>query len=229
MYDIFSKPKKEKKKISRPPAEAVEVDFREKNSSVPLELKSLGLAVEFKELKVADYIVKGVAIERKEAKDFFSSVFDRRIFSQMGEINQYEKRLLIIEGNLERVNRLHPNALRGILLSISLDFKVPIIFSQNEKETADYIRLLANKKKSENTLNPKKKSLSPSEELEFIMESFPGVGPIKTKKLLEKFGTLKNVVNSSEKDLSKILGQGSKDFISLVKRRYYSGTRARKL
>ncbi len=220
MYDIFSKPEKEKKKISHQPTEIIEVDFREKNSSVPIELKNLGLDVKFKELKVADYIVKGIAVERKEAKDFFSSVFDRRLFSQMEEINQYDKKLLIIEGDIRKYNRINENALRGILLSISLSFKVPFIFSKDEKETADYIRLIANKKKSEETINPKKRNLSPSEELEFIIESFPGIGPAKAKKLLEKFGTIWEIINSKEDELLPILGKNSASFISLTKRKY---------
>jgi Fanconi anemia group M protein len=221
MYDIFARSGKERRVTQTKPEEVIEVDFREKNSTVPAELKNLGLAVEFKELKVADYIVKGIAVERKEARDFFSSVFDKRIFSQMTDINQYEKNLLIIEGDLKKYNRMNENALRGILLSILLSFRVPIIFSKDEKETAVYLALLANKKKKKETLIPKKRSLSPSEELEFIIEAFPGIGPVKAKKILEKFGTIKEIINSKEEDLEPILGKGSKDFMGILKRTYF--------
>ena len=41
----------------------IEIDYRERNSLVVSELASLGLGIEVKELKVADYLVKGTAIE----------------------------------------------------------------------------------------------------------------------------------------------------------------------
>ena len=63
IHNIFSK---EVPKETKKAKETIEVDFREKNSLVPSELINQNFSVEFKELKVADYIVKGVAIERKE-------------------------------------------------------------------------------------------------------------------------------------------------------------------
>ncbi|PJE81400.1 hypothetical protein COU58_02875 [Candidatus Pacearchaeota archaeon CG10_big_fil_rev_8_21_14_0_10_32_42] len=218
MHDIFSKNKE--RPISEKPKEIIEVDFREKNSLVPSELIRNGFSVEFKELKVADYILKGVAIERKSAKDFFSSVFDKRIFSQLSELNQYEKRLLIIEGNLERENRLHENSLKGLLLSITLQYKIPIIFSKNEEETAKYLKILGEKQKKEASINAMKKGLSPEEELLFIMESFPKIGPSKAKKLLEKFDSIKLIATSSEKELTPILGKGAKEFKEIINRKY---------
>ena len=219
MYDIFSKKETLKKDVG--PKEIVEVDFREKNSLLPSELIKNGLSIEFKELKVADYIVKGVAIERKASKDFFSSIFDKRIFSQMEELTQYEQKILIIEGNIKEERRIHENALRGILLSISIKYGVPIIFSKDEEETAKYISLIAKKQKSAPQIKATKKGLSPDEELLFILESFPGIGPSKAKKLLNKFKTLKKVLTSPEKQLKPILGKNSGGFKEIVGRKYY--------
>ena len=225
MYDIFSKKADEKTLENRSSVkkskEIIEVDFREKNSLVPSDLIKQGFSVEFKELKVADYITKGIAVERKSASDFFASVFDKRIFSQLDELAQYEKKLLIIEGNLQKENRMHENALKGILLTITLRYKTPILFSKDEEETAKYLKIIAEKNKKESSINAMKKNLSPEEELIFILESFPGIGPSKAKKLLEKFGTLKKIVNSSENKLKNILGKNSGGFKEIVGRRYY--------
>ncbi|MDP3965965.1 MAG: ERCC4 domain-containing protein [archaeon] len=218
MYDIFKK--KKDRKIPERPREIIEVDFREKNSLVPSELVKNSFSVEFKELKVADYIVKGVAIERKSVRDFFSSIFDKRLFSQMEEITQYEKRILIIEGDLQKENKIHENALKGILLSISLDYKVPILFSKNEEETARLIRTIGNKKENSPAINPKKKTLSKDEELRFIMESFPGIGGVKAKTLLEKFSSIKSIANSEESELKPILGKNAKELREIVNRKY---------
>ena len=217
MHDIFAK--KQLKEKREEPKAIVEVDFREKNSLVPSELMHQNLAVEFKELKVADYIIKGVAIERKEARDFFGSIFDRRIFSQMSELMQYEKKLLIVEGTLEN-SPIHKNALKGILLSITLDYKIPILFSRNAEDTAKYIQLIASKEKKEFSINPKKKNMLPDEELQFVLESFPGIGPVKAKKLLENFNSLKRIFSSKTKNLEPVLGKDSEKFSEILEREY---------
>ena len=218
MYDIFSKEKI--KAPSKKTKERVEVDFREKNSLVPSELIKKNLTVEFKELPVGDYLIKGVAIERKSVKDFFASLFDKRLFNQLENLKQYEKSLLIIEGNLKKENPLHENALRGLLLSIGLNYQTALLFTKDEEETASYIKLIAKKEKKEVPLNPKKKNMSPNEELQFVLESFSGIGPTKAKKLLEKFGSLKKVFSSKEKDLEKTIGKDSKEFLKIIKRKY---------
>ncbi len=218
MNNIFSKKSSPKKKEER--KEIIEVDFREKNSLVPSELIKQNLMVEFKELKVADYIVKGVAIERKTARDFFASLFNKRIFTQLENLKQYEKKLLIIEGELEKENHLHKNALRGLLLSIGLNYQVPIIFTNDEEETSKYIKLIANKKEKEISLNPNRKTFSKEERARFILESFPGIGPTKSKRLLNEFKSIKKIVSSTEKRLSKILGKRAKDFKDLLEHKY---------
>ena len=83
--NIFSVPKKrflEKEK------QRIIMDYREKNSLVFSELKALGLEVESKELKVADYLVNNIAIERKTVSDFISSMINGRIKRQLEEITK---------------------------------------------------------------------------------------------------------------------------------------------
>ena len=63
-------------------------DYREKNSLVPANLIKLGFEVEFRELKVADFIVKDTAIERKTVKDFISSMINKRLLKQLEEIQK---------------------------------------------------------------------------------------------------------------------------------------------
>jgi len=42
--------------------------------------------------------------------------------------------------------------------------------------------LIAKKKRVESSLNVNKKSLNPSEQMQFILEGFPGIGPKTSKK-----------------------------------------------
>lgn len=238
--DIFSK-----KQTKEPEKPKIIADYREKNSLVISVLMSHGAEVELKELKVADYIIKDVAIERKTVSDFLSSMTNKRLLKQLEEIQQYENRLLIIEGiedqELYNDNNMkfpedvieeitHPNqegkskktrgcfqginsnAIRGFLLSISLRYKVPIIFTKNSEDTAKFLLVLAKKRENEISLKVKKFSLDKKERMQYILEGFPGIGPKTARKLLETFENLKNVFNASKEDLQKCIGKKAEIF-----------------
>lgn len=218
LFDIFSKPKKTKdEKKPKQEKQKIIIDYREKNSLVASELRSMGFEVEFRELKVADYLVNNVAIERKTISDFINSIINKRIIRQLQELQQYENRLLLIEGIEEQElysddaneeNRMiHPNAVRGFLLSVTIKHKIPIILTKNYEDTAKYLAVLARKKEKESSLNVTKKSLNKKERLQFILEGFPGIGPKTAKKLLEKFKTLKNISNASIEELTEVIGK----------------------
>ncbi len=222
VYDIFSKGRRSPKKMKE---RKLIVDYREKNSLVPSELLNLGFVLEFKELKVADYIVKDVAIERKTVDDFISSMINKRLFRQLEELQTYEKRILIIEGVEEKElysenSGVNQKAIKGFLLSILLNYKVPIIFSKDAEDTASFIEILEKKEKKDFSWRAKKKIFTKKEQMEFILEGFPNIGVKKAKLLLEKKGSLQNIFESSEEDLKKILGVRAEPFKRLVEGKY---------
>lgn len=259
IHNIFTKEKIEKpKKEILPPK--IQADYRERNCLVASELIDMGFEIEFKELKVADYIVKDTAIERKTVQDFISSMINRRLIRQLQEIQQYENRLLIIEGideqelysddkegfarainnaseasvkgglwvdgecktqTKKQTNKINPNAIRGFLLSIALKFKVPIIFTKNQQDTAKFISVLAKKQSNKNfPLNITKKTHNPKEQKQFLIESFPGIGPTTSKKLLENFKSIKNIINAKEQELQKILGKKTQSIKKIIEEEY---------
>lgn len=224
ILDIFSK------KVLRQKKETIQkviIDHREKNSLVVSELISKGFEIEFKVLKVGDYIVKDVVIERKTVSDFINSMKNRRLVNQLEELQQYKNKLLIIEGldeqelytNSEEFIGMHPNSVRGFLLSILLKYRVPIVYTKDSEDTAKFILVLSKRKEKEASLNVSKKNLSKKERLQFIVESFPGIGPKNAKKLLEKFKTLKNLINASQKELKEVIGKRA-DIFKIVEGKY---------
>ena len=216
-HNIFSN-----KKIKEKPSMTIIADHREKNSLVIAELVSLNNKIEFKQLEVADYIIGKTAVERKTGADLISSMLNKRLFIQLENLKQYENQLLIIESyqslNLEETN-LNENAIRGLLLSISLDYKIPIVFTKDPKETAIFLNLIAKKKKSEISLRAKLR-MSDSERLQFILEGFPNIGPITAKKLLKEYKTLKNMVNTNPDVIHTLLGKKADKFLELLNKIY---------
>lgn len=198
------------------------VDNREKNSLVISELIQLNIHPEFKQLPVADYLVKNIAIERKTLSDFKSSIKNKRIISQLLELKQYPNPLLILEGlesedPYNSSSGLHENAFRGFILSILTDYKIPIIFTLNEKDTARYLSVLAKKQpKKDFAIRASKILRTDREKLRFILEGFPSIGPTTAKKLLEHFKNLKNLANATEEELKQLIGKRSEIIYGLL-------------
>lgn len=219
-HDIFSR---RSEKISKKPKQTAKilVDNHEKNSLVPAILSKLKMDYEFTHLEVADYLINDIAIERKTIPDLKSSIINKRILFQLRELKQYPKSLLIVEGisNFALYQGIiHENALRGFLLSTTIEHKIPIIFTENEEDTAKYLAVLAiRESKPKTPLSLRQKlSLSKEEQKQFILEGFPGIGPSTARKLIEKFKSIKNIINAPKEELEEILGKKADLFTKLL-------------
>jgi len=215
MEDIFAKSEKFRERERR--SLKIISDLHEKNSLVISELISLGVDVELKKLEVGDYIINGVVIERKTMNDFVSSMLNKRLRIQLENLKRNEKSLLIIEDFDVEQAKVNPNCVRGFIMSILLNYRIPIIFTRDSKDTADYLCLLAKKQERGNeSLRLKRKPMSKEETARYILEGFPGVGPKTAKKLLKRFGSIKNIVNASKEELEKELGKKAGEFICIA-------------
>jgi ERCC4-type nuclease len=231
MLDIFQKSEDEESSKESPKINII-ADNREKNSLVISELVHLGFNVIFEQLEVADFLIKDVAIERKTVSDFISSMLNKRLPEQLINLDQYEKKFLLIEGIEEqelysdRIKNengrigVNPNAIRGFLLDIILKYQVPIIFTKNYEDTASFLSVLAKKsEKPVESLRAKRKARNKKEQMQYILEGFPGIGPQMAKKLLTHFKSIKNIINAPEIELQELIGKKSEIF-SLTGKEY---------
>ncbi|WP_048147980.1 DEAD/DEAH box helicase [Palaeococcus ferrophilus] len=194
----------------------VYVDSRELKSGVPKFLKELGAEVVVKTLDVGDYVVADdVAIERKSGNDFIQSIIDGRLFEQMGRLREaYPRAVVIVEGELYGVRNVHPNAIRGALAALAVDWGVPILFSRDAKETASFIHLIARReqeeKRREVSLRGEKKALTLAGRQRLIVEGLPNVSATLAKRLLKHFGSVERVFTATEEELMEVEGIGEK-------------------
>ena len=65
-----------------------------------------------------------------------------------------------------------------------------------------------------------KKSWDKKEQLQFIIEGFPGIGPKTAKKLLTKFKTIKNIINASQEELREAVGKKADIIKNLINEEY---------
>ncbi len=194
----------------------VYVDTREGNSKVIRALDTIGVKVKVNTMAVADYQVsEEVAIERKTAKDFVDSIVDKRLFKQARMMmEEFKKPIMILEGNDFYSGFINPNAIRGAMTSIALDYGISIIPTRTEEDTAAMIKRIAiREQKGEKRsiqIRTERKPQNLWEQQLFIIESLPNIGPVHAKRLLEHFGSVKAVLEADEKKLQEVEGIGKK-------------------
>jgi len=196
----------------------VHVDSREANSGITKKLHDLGINIKVKALAVSDFMVsERVGIERKTVRDFVDSLIDKRIFLQIKNLREnFEKPIVIVEGteDIYSMRKIHPNAIRGMLSTIAISFGVPIIYTKNQQDTAELIKVISLREQKPDSkeigLRLEKKPITTKEQQEFIIESLPGIGPNTAKILLSKIKSIKKIANAKSRELEKIDGIGKK-------------------
>ncbi|MCR4285148.1 MAG: hypothetical protein NUV97_03850 [archaeon] len=207
--DIFAKTKTKKEQLCPNPKIPIIIDTREKQSLIAANLIEQKANINFEKLEIGDYLIQDTIIERKSFPDFVGSMINKRLQDQLSNLKKYPKHFLIIEGfdyDYKKFN-VHENAIRGMLLSIAIDFQVPIIFTEDEGDTAKFLILTARKYEKpivKFSTRPTKTTKTLEEQKLFILEGFPGIGPTTAYALLKKFGSLKEVFKASKEELKEI-------------------------
>lgn len=194
------------------------IDSRELRSLVVRKLFELGVQIKTEPLEIGDFLLSDqVAVERKTVQDFLNSIIDGRLFEQLSQMSkQFPKPLLIVEGNQDiySLRAMHPNAIRAAIASIAVDFRIPIIYSQSEEETALFLYTIAKREQIECKKSVKirgeKKPLSDKFLQEYLVAGLPGVGIGIAKNLLRHFKTVEKVFTASEEELKAVEKIGQK-------------------
>ncbi|MCX8206291.1 MAG: DEAD/DEAH box helicase [Methanothrix sp.] len=192
------------------------VDPRERDMARLLERS--GLRIVLRSLEVGDYVLsERLGIERKTADDLIDSIVDpeRDLFRQIGDLARtYDRPLLIIEGQNLYARQVHPNAVRGTLATIAVDFGVPIVPTANIEESAALISLMARREHEAGYRDVKphgrKTSRTLKEQQEYIVSALPGVGPSVARSLLRHFGSVERIMTATEEELMAVEKVGPK-------------------
>ena len=188
----------------------------DRENSVAKELSRMDVTVKTKRLEVADFLVSDrTAVERKKAEDFVDSVLDSRLFDQLNELQQFRKPVILVEGkDLYSHRNVHPNAIRGALATVAIDYGIPIIWSQDEKETSEVLKSLAKREQEEKdrevAVRGNKTAKSDKDLQKFLVAGLPGVNTKIAERLLEEFSSVQEIFTASEEELKNIEGLGDK-------------------
>ncbi len=204
-------------------------DSRERNSVVIKELMNKDVELGFERLEIGDYICSDqIVVERKTGDDFIKSILDKRLFSQTKVlVASCAKPVMILEGDFNLFSSsLHPHALAGALTSLAADFRLPIIHTQNQKETAEILFSLARREQEERKRSisiGKRKGIGLKSQLEEAIAALPHVDHKISSRLLKRFGSIKEIMNAKLEDFFEVQGVGEKiasDIIDFIYTNY---------
>jgi Fanconi anemia group M protein len=194
------------------------IDQRELDSTIARDLSTReNLTTRLETLAVGDYVCSDrVAVERKSVSDFLDTLTggDRSLFEQIGDLSRaYARPILLLEGEgLYEERNVHPNAIRGALSSLAVDFGVSVLRTADEADTADMLEVLARREQetSERSVqvHGEKSAKTLAEQQEYVVSSIADIGPVTARALLEEFGTVEAVMTAREDDLLEVSGVG---------------------
>ena len=155
------------------------VDMRE--SSILEYFNQYDCIIQKKMLLYGDFICSDrVCIEKKIVKDFVKSITDKRLFQQLKDMkDNFEKPILIIEGEESLYGYLHPNIIRGALAAVTVDLSIPILWTRDLADTAGLVFWIAKREqideKREVILRNKRVPETIKEQQEYLVASLPDI------------------------------------------------------
>jgi Fanconi anemia group M protein len=200
--------------------EAVEivVDQRELDSNIARDLsKRADFRTRLETLAVGDYVLSDrVAVERKSVEDFLDTLTggDRSLFEQVRDLSRhYARPVVVVEGtDLYGSRNVHPDAIRGALSALVVDFGVSVLRTEDEADTADLLGVVARREQETRdrtvSVHGDKGSKTLAEQQEYVVGAIADVGPVTARSLLDHFGTVEAVMTAREADLREVDGVG---------------------
>ncbi|PSP71965.1 Hef nuclease [Halobacteriales archaeon QH_9_66_26] len=194
------------------------IDQRELDSSIARDLSTReGAKTRLETLAVGDYVLSDrVVVERKSVADFLDTLTggDRSVFEQVGDASRhYARPVVVIEGeDLYGERNVHPNAIRGALASLAVDFGASVLRTTDEADTADLLAVIAGREQEiddrEVSVHGEKGAKTLTEQQEYVVSAIADIGPVTARALLAAFGSVEGVMIANEDDLREVSGVG---------------------
>lgn len=171
--------------------------------------------VEVRRLAVGDYVTNSALVfERKTLADLADSIKQGRLFSQALRLTESRIPAALL---LERTSRdlvgndMRREAIQGALVMMSLFIGLPVLRSRNPAETlctflyaARQRFVIANGFLLRRSRRPRGKAALQA----YILQGLPGIGPERSRCLIQRFGSVEAAMYSAPAALAEIPGIG---------------------
>lgn len=203
--------------MKEPVQPSIHVDHREECPALIAALEGYGYRLESKQLSIGDYrIPPDTVVERKTVDDFCLSIIDGRLFRQAYRLaNQADCSIIVVEGEsfANRQYAIELESIKGALISLAQTFRIPVLRTRDQEETAWYLHTLAQQRQRVGTgagvlRGPAPKR--PKTQREYILRGIPGVGPKLARLLLDRYETIEAIAKAPSEQLAATPGLGRK-------------------
>jgi len=210
------------------------IDSRENSTLCKLierKANSMGVLNEKKWLEVGDYVIGNVCFEAKSAVDFMQSVLNKRIWTQVDNMDKwYDKNFVVIYGSMEDAlsnmkyitsfnDNLNPQQLRnsyklrfkGAIGRLRLDYDINVIWRDRVEDVVDEIITIAKMAPIERKMiNPSIPTRTATDDVRVdLLTTIKGVSETKAKALLKQHGCIMEIGDSNLNELTIVKGIGS--------------------
>jgi len=195
----------------------ITADDREQAAGV---IEALGamedVQLSIERLSLGDYVVeKTLLVERKTVLDLALSILDGRLFRQAGCLARAAamRPCLIVEGAAEDFDRAAVSrlSLQGALVTATLIYGLPVLYSSDPVETARLLRIAACQLRRRQARGPERfgsKTGSDRRLRMLMLEAVPNIGPVRASALVDGFGNIEAIATASVRDLAMTAGIG---------------------
>lgn len=192
------------------------VDDRECSGGVIPALHTDGCCrIEIRRMPVGDYLVDGrVLVERKTLPDLIASIKDGRLFRQALRLAEAKSWcVMVLEGASRDIANtgMRREAIQGALVTIALYFGIPLLRSSGPNETARLLIYISRQGRAFSQGCPHRRGRLPRGKRRvqiYILQGFPGIGPRRAARLLDRFGSLERILAAEVEELRGVAGIG---------------------
>jgi len=165
---------------------------------------------------VERYILsKRLAIERRTGSGLLKGIMEKTLFTSAIYLREhFAVPVLIVEGPVNYEHTMFdPQAVRGALSSMLLQYGLSVLSTADIEETVALIAMMARQEQigiPEISLIPKRKAADLPDMQRRVVEMLPGCGMVVARDLLQRFGSVKRAMDATEAELRQVRGVGAK-------------------
>ena len=192
------------------------------------EVTPLPLEVGWRPLPDRYLLGEGRVAERFTTAQFVRAIVKKTLFLTALDLRSQDVEVIFVVegGDFHEYGSLHPNAVRGALSALVMEYGGSVLRTTDPEDTAELLLLMARHSQfgvPEISLAAKRKADSPADEQRRVIEMLPGVGFTLARRLLQRFGSIRRILAASPEELAEVRGlsvQGARRMLEVVCREY---------
>lgn len=193
----------------------IRVDNREP-ATLTARLTYLGYQVENLTLKTGDFEGETIIGEIKRDTDFYRSIVDQRIYYQPQRMIQTGKQCYWIIAGDPTDERRHLSLVLDTIVNLALHSKITLIPIPNTEAAIAYtihniMQRRDNRRREVRQIRRDKYKLAQQENIGMeLLQMIPGIGTRSTRRIIDMYPTIANLVRATKEDLEAIPRIGNK-------------------